>query len=52
MKIESYRDISENEFFNFYFLNLDDSIIIYATNLRVFSIHIKNITAEGTDSDF
>ena len=42
-------DISENYFLNFYFLNVDISLIIKATNL-ILSIHVENITVEGTVS--
>ena len=42
-------DISEVNFLNFYFLNVDISLIIYAINLKC-CIHIKNIIAEGTVS--
>ena len=54
MKIDSsvpeiVSDISENLIFNFYFLNVDISLIICANNLK-FCIHIENITAEETVS--
>ena len=54
MKIDSpvpeiVKDISENSFFNFYFLKVDISFIMYVTNL-IFSIHVYDITAEGTVS--
>ena len=39
--------ISENVFFYFYFLNVDISLTICATNL-IFSIHVENIIVEGT----
>ena len=42
-------DISENYFLNFYFLNVDISLIIKATNL-ILSIHAENIIVEGTVS--
>ena len=42
-------DISENYFLNFYFLNVNISLIIKATNL-ILSIHVENITVEGTVS--
>ena len=42
-------DISENYFSNFYFLNMDIFLIIKATNL-ILSIHVENITVEGTVS--
>ena len=42
-------DISENYFLNFYFLNVDISLIIKAINLILY-IHVKNITLEGTVS--
>ena len=42
-------DISANSLLNFYFLNVDISLIIKATNL-ILSIHVENITVEGTVS--
>ena len=42
-------DISKNYFLNFYFLNVDISLIMKATNM-ILPIHIENITLEGTVS--
>ena len=42
-------DISENYCLHFYFLNVDISLIIKDTNL-ILSIHVENITVEGTVS--
>ena len=42
-------DLSENMIFNFYFLNVDISLIIHATNF-IFSIQLGDITDEGTVS--
>ena len=43
---EILSDISGKKI-NFYFLNVDISLIIYANTMN-FCIHIENITAEGT----
>ena len=37
---------SENDLFNFYFLNVDNSLIIHAPELKLF-ICIENIVIEG-----
>ena len=42
-------NVSENDFFNFYFLNVDNSLIIHDLELKLF-IGIKNIVIEGTMS--
>ena len=40
-------NVSENDFFNFYFLNVDNSLIIHDLELKLF-IGIENIVIEGT----
>ena len=44
---ERLRNVSENDFLNFYFLNVDISLIIHDPNLC-----IDNIAVEGTVSQF
>ena len=46
---ERLRNVSENDFLNFYFLNVNISLIIHDLNLRFF-ICIDNIAVEGTVS--
>ena len=46
---ETLKNIFQNQFFNFYFLNVDIFLIIKITNLK-FYMHIKNITVERTVS--
>ena len=46
---ERLRDVFENDFLNFYFLNVDISLIIHDPNLKVFTC-IDNIAVEGTVS--
>ena len=46
---ERLRNVSENNFLNLYFLNVDISLIIHDPNLKFF-ICIDNIAVEGTVS--
>ena len=46
---EIARDIFENLFFNFYFLDVNIFLIICTTSL-IFSKHVTNITVKGTVS--
>ena len=43
------RNVSENDFLNFYFLNVDNSLIMHDPELKL-SICFKNIVIEGTVS--
>ena len=54
MKMHNYflkkmKNISENEFLNFYFLNVDNSINIHDLSLKLYRC-IKQIAVEGTVS--
>ena len=44
---ERLSNVSENDFLNFIFLNVDISLIIHDPNLKLF-ICIDNIAVEGT----
>ena len=46
---ERLRNVSEKDFLNFYFLNVDISLNIHDLNLKFF-ICIDNIAVEGTFS--
>ena len=46
---ERVRKVSENDFLNIYFLNMDISLIIHDPSLK-FSICLDNIVVEGTMS--
>ena len=49
--LEKMRNISENYFLNFYFLNVDISLTMHVLSLKL-HISTQNIPVEGTVSQF
>ena len=49
--LKKMKNISENEFLNFYFLNVDISINMHDLSLKLYTC-IQYIAVEGTVSEF